>query len=187
MTPSATYEEARLDLLDLQFHRYRGGGLVSRYHRSRGLLVIPVMGPAGTPPVVARTHAPIGYREVDFNYSKSGGPPVMPAAADTNSGDLILSEEHSFPAPSPDQNGRLLFGVNGHFTYVQPDGGRTPDDTFPIDSHPFPSQVDALGQYDLSATESLTDTATFQDRVVNGAWNMQVIDSRLLSSYNIIG
>lgn len=183
-----TFEGARLDLVDLQYHRYQGGSnLFSRYHRDRGLLVIPVMGPAGTPPVVVRVHAPVGYREVDFSYAKSGGPPLMPAAADTQSGDTILTEEHNFPAPTPDQDGRLLYGVAGHFTYVQPYGGRTPEDEFPIDAHPFPTQVDALGQVELSGVESLGELATVNGRILHGVWNRQVVDSKVLSAYKIIG
>lgn len=183
-----TFEEARLDLVDLQYHRYQGGSnLFSRYHRNRGLLVIPVMGPAGTPPVVVRVHAPIGYREVDFSYAKSGGPPLMPAAADSNSGDLILTEEHNFPAPTPDQDGRLMYGVAGHFTYVQPYGGRTPEDSFPIDAHPFPTQVDALGEFDLSGVDSASELNSFHGRTIHGVWNQRVIDSTQLSAYKIIG
>lgn len=181
-----TFEEARPDRRDLQFHRYRGGSeLVSRYNRDRGLLVIPVMGPAGTPPVVARVHAPVGYREVNFAYAKSGGPPLMPAAADTQSGDTILSEQHEFPAPGVGQDGRLMFGVRGSFLYVQPYGGRTPEDSFPIDAHPFPSPVDALGEFDMSGLDNVP--ASFMSRTIHGTYNQQVVDSRLLSSYKIIG
>src|SRR4051812_40541949 len=96
---AATFEEARADLVDLQAHKYRAGSaLESSYERNRGLLVIPVMGPAGTAPVVARVHAPYGVRTVEFAYAKQDAPPLMPAAADTNSGDTILSEGHTFPA-----------------------------------------------------------------------------------------
>lgn len=181
-----TFEEARLDLVDLQLHRYRGSALFSHYQRDRGILVIPVMGPEGTPPVIARVHAPIGYRTVDFSYAKAGGPPLMPAAANTSSGDIILSEEHKFAAPVTDTHGNLIFGVSGHFTYVQPNGGRGPDNSFPIDSHPFPTAIDALGQYDLSGV-SRGLVSNFSGRTLHGVWNQEVVDSRYLSSYTIIG
>lgn len=187
-----TFEEARTDLIDLQAQRYKAGsGLQSHYHRDRGLLVIPVMGAAGTAPVVARVHAPIGYREVDFEYAKQGSPPLMPAAADSHTGDTILTEDHWFPAPSLDTEGQVVYGVRGHFVYVQPLGGRGPDDTFPIDGHPFVTGVDAIPDRRFVVPPRLVTPNLIGDRlvaaVVDGMWNREVVDSRMLSAYRIIG
>lgn len=178
-----TFEEARSDLVDLQVHRYRSGtGITSDYHRSRGLLVIPVMGPAGIPPKVVRVHAPYGTREVHWAGVKEGSPPLMPAAADTNSGDTILSESHRFSAPVAGMSGELVFNASGVFSYVQPDGGRGPDDEFPIDAQPYPSAVDMLGEFALP-----NPSADYFSKVIDGRYNREVIDNRILSAYKMIG
>lgn len=188
---AATFEEARSDLLDLAVHRYRNGyGLRSQYMRDKGLQVIPVMGAEGTPPQVMRVHASYGVREVEWQYAKQAVPPLMPAAADTTSGDTLLSATHWFHAPVGDPSGNLVFSAAGHFTYVQPGGGRGPDDEFPIDSHPFPTAVDAIGEYSsIPKAHSLGETRDSQllRAVLDGRYNKEVIDSRVLSAYKIIG
>ena len=171
---------ARPDLLDLQIHRYRvGGGTVSTYNRDRGILVIPVMGPEGTPPVQVRVHAPIAVREVEFEYTKQGGPPVFPAPGDTPSGDTILTESLTFHAPITDQSGELVYSVSGAYSYVQADGGRSEGDTFPIDRHPFLTRIDLLGAIpspQMSPTSEL----------FRGRWNIDGVDTTKLASYGLI-
>lgn len=188
---ASTYEEARLDLIDLQAHRYRKSHLESMYTRDRGLLVIPVMGPVGTAPVVARVHAPVATRRVEFEYIKQNAPPVFPAAADTTSGDTILDETIVFPAPSMNPENQLMFGVRGVYEFVQAGDGRGPEDQFPIDSHPFPTNVDMLGQIDLGSVTGTSRLRTpannFVEKHLESSFNSQVIDSRQLMGYNIIG
>lgn len=183
-----TFEEARADLVDFQAHKYRtGSSLESTYHRERGLLVIPIMGPVGTAPVVARVHAPYGLRTVEFGYSKVDSPPLMPAAADTHTGDTILSETHTFPAPGTNMDGHLVFGVRGTFTYVQPLGGRTPEDKFPIDAHPFPTAIDGLGEFNTAVLTTSPGQDQFMSDAIDGRWNRDNVDARVLSAYKIIG
>jgi len=105
-------------------HQVRGYDLdvnASHYDRDEGLLAIPVMGPAGTPPKVVRVHAAIGYRRVNWAYNKRGAPPIMPSMSNTtDNNDIFLGGDLSLPVPAlgGDQN-QLDYVATGEYTYVQ--------------------------------------------------------------------
>ena len=168
------------DRLDLQYYYYKGSSAKSRYVRNNGLLVIPVMGPAGTAPILVRTHAPYGARETDFEYMKQGSPPVFPSPEDTKTGDILLSSTVEIPAPVTSQQGGLLYAIRGHHAYVQPLGGRSQGDTFPIDAHPFPTRIDTLGQ-------EITELTNPEDLIAYGQWTKNGITTADLTSNTIIG
>lgn len=169
-----------LNLFDLQVDRYRDqASTVSSYSRDRGLLVIPVMGPAGTAPIIARVHAPYATRTVKINYSKHGSPPMFPALTDTPSGDTLLAENLDLPAPIVDQQGRLVYGISGELVFVQPLGGRTQGSNFPIDRHPFPTPIDLLGAFE-------TPEMSFISQVLYGEWNSQNVETAKLTSSGLI-
>lgn len=174
-----TFQEFRAELVDTNGHLYRDSRVQSAYIRDEGLLVIPVMGPAGTAPSVVRVHAPYGVRRSRFRAEKENQPPLFPPQADTDSGDVILHSEVAFPAPAPNPDGRLVFAVSGEYTFVQPLGGRGPDNTYPIDRHPFPTAVDRIGSLPPPGVDTLDDSTWW--------WNCEYIDARLLCSYNLLG
>lgn len=177
--PVTTFEEYRADLTDPQIERYRASQGRSVYRRDSGLLVIPVMGPPGTAPIVARVHAPYGTRTETFQSAKSGMPPVFPAPADTTSGDTLLVADLEFPLPTFDQDGKPVYGVQGEYTYVQPDGGRGPEDQFPINRHPFPTMLDYLTMLPRPKNNPVYDRVFM--------WNTDSVDVQLLGSYSLIG
>lgn len=170
----------RPDFTDLQIDRYRDTATIrSSYQRDHGLLVIPVMGPAGTAPVVARVHAPYGTRTTSFNYSKHGSPPLMPSLEDTSSGDVLLAADLSFPAPITDQSGTLIYGAEGELMFVQPLGGRAQGDSFVLDRHPFPTKVDILGAYP-------SPEMSFPSSIMFGEWNSGSVDTAKLTSSGLV-
>lgn len=168
------------DTLDFQYDNYRKSTLGSSYSRSEGLLVIPVMGPEGTAPVVVRVHASFGVRTVSFDYAKQASPPLFPAIQDSQSNDILLSADLMFPAPITDGQQQLVFGVRGSYEYVQPGGGRTQGDAFPIDAHPFATKIDMLG-------EMQTDITNPDVNFVWGQWNQDEVDTAVLTATRIIG
>lgn len=168
------------DKLDVQFNKYRDASVASSFSRDEGLLVIPVMGPAGTAPAVVRTHAPYGTRNTEFTFDKQSTPPLFPAIADTVSGDVMLGAVLVTPAPITDQQNNLVYRVRGSYHYVQPLGGRGQGDNFPIDAYPFPTRIDTLGELKPDITNPDVMTAL-------GQWYGQHIDTTLFTGDRIIG
>ncbi len=168
------------DRIDLQFSKYQRSGMNSRYKRDEGLLVIPVMGPAGTPSCLVRVHAPVGVRSTDFEYVKQGTPPLIPAMQDTTSGDIFLGAVVEFKAPVMDDQKILMYAARGEYEFVQAAGGRGQGDTFPIDSHPFLTSVDALG-------ELMPNMTSPQDLTTDGLWYEDSVDTNLLTTSKTIG
>lgn len=176
---AGTFQEYRAELVDTNAHLYRDARSQSAYVRDEGLLVIPVMGPAGTAPAVVRVHAPYGLRRSQFTSQKVGQPPLFPPQADTTSGDKILTSDLVFTTPVPMPDGKLLFGVSGEYVYVQPLGGRGPDSTYPIDRHPYPTLINRLTALPPPTGDSIDDM-TWQ-------WNCDFVDARILCSYDLFG
>jgi hypothetical protein len=174
-----TFKDYRAQLVDTNAHLYTGSQGSSAYTRDEGLLVIPVMGPAGTAPSVVRVHAPYGVRRSRFAASKLYQPPLFPPAADTTSGDTILHSEITFPTPALGPEGALEFSVAGEYVYVQPDGGRDTESTFPINRHPFPTTINVLNRLRKPAADDGLD--------MTWHWNCDYIDARLLCSYDLFG
>ena len=108
------------DAIDIQSEMYESGQNSSSYNRDEGLLVLPVMGPVGTPPKRIRVHAPIGYRTVRWAYKKRATPPFIPSMADTPSGDIFLGGDVVMNTPDlgGSQN-QLDFSAAGEYSYVQ--------------------------------------------------------------------
>lgn len=179
MPASSTFAEARQKLRDSRADAYLTATGMSTWERDEGLLVVPVMGPVGTAPVVLRVHAPIGYRESEFSYAKDRVPPLFPAPANTTSGDIILTSELGFPVPRPNTNGDITFGVTGRYTFVQPAEPRGTESEFPIDKHPFISTLDILHTLPPPSGDAYKDMLW--------TWNSDSVDARLLCSYDILG
>lgn len=168
------------DKRDMQMHRYVKAGVESKYTRNEGLLVIPVMGPAGTPPALVRTHAPYGLRQSEFEAVKSGTPPLFPAPVDTGSGDVLLNATLLIPAPTGDQSGLPVFGIRGNYLFVQPLGGRTNGDNFKFDQLPVPVAGMIPGTYDIQVNG---DTYI---KMIESIYNFDFLATPALSSEALI-
>jgi hypothetical protein len=171
-----TFAEYRANLLD-NAERYRHSSGESAYEQDAGILVIPVMGPAGTAPVQVRVHAPVGYRTVRYKAAASKTPPLLPAPADTDGGDTLLTADITMPTPAPQEDGTLLFGAACEYTYVQPGGGRGTEDTFPLGKHPFLTLMDAIA--------TLPPPRGGLQENVDWHWNTPDYDMRLLGTYDL--
>ena len=173
-----SYNVGTPDLYDFQPHRYSTSKGESSYSHDTGILVIPVMGPVGTAPVTVRTHAPIGFRTYTFEHVKDGTPPILPAMANTPSGDIFLGGAIGFPTPTQNIDNTLRFGQHGEYTYVQAEV-RGSTSVFPIDRHPMPTMIDSLGVdklYDLDGQPGLLDMR----------WQANGVDAKVLTSYGIV-
>ncbi len=189
MSTPTVFHEAKPLIVDKQRDNYRHASIKSSYTSDDGILVIPVMGPVGTPPVMARVHAPIGYRTTEYHASKQGSPPVYPAQYDTPSGDIMLSSSVEIPGPVEDSQGKLVFGVRTVYNFVQGleyledgtlyrSGPRKTEDWFPLDKLPFLSMTDTLGAVDRQASG--------ENQGGYNTWNAPLVDSRVLGSYRMI-
>ena len=182
----ATYNQGTPDLYDFQAHRYRTSKGESTYSRDDGILVIPVMGPDGTAPVTVKTHASIGFRVYTFEQVKDGTPPLLPAMADTPSGDVFLGSTISFPTPGQNMKNDLRFGQRGEYTYLQAEV-RGSTSVFPIDRHPMPTMIDSLGldrllELDVQPGPQGLEQVSFLDE----RWQADGVDAMALTSYGIV-
>lgn len=109
------------DKKDAQGNLYTDTRATSEYERDTGILVIPIAGPAGTPPLVVQAHSPYGFRVDKFGYSKRNTPPVIPSPdAETSTGDILLNANLNFMQPRiRDNQNHLEYAVYGTYTYVQ--------------------------------------------------------------------
>lgn len=173
-----TFAEYRAKLLDAHAHRYAASGGLSKYSRDLGLLVVPVMGAVGTAPVIGRVHAPIGYRTSSYEAVANGRPPILPAMANTDSGDKLLTADVVFGLPQVSDDGTAMFAAMTEYIYVQPLGGRGPEDTFPMDKHPFPTIIDSMELLPPPSGDPVRDLAWH--------YNVRGYDMRQYSTYNML-
>lgn len=106
---------------DAQSDRYDFYTSTHSYSYESGNLVLPVMGPDGTPPHVVKVHAAFGGRTSVSKSRKRGNPPIFPAlGVDTPSGDTFLSGNLAFATmPSGSNASQLDYAVESHNEYVQ--------------------------------------------------------------------
>lgn len=105
---------------DAEPSQYRDWVKGSGYSRDTGLLVIPIAGPSGTPPLIIQVHSPYGMRVESWEASKKNTPPVIPSPIDTPSGDILLKADITFMQPViRDQQNQLEYYAEGVYTYVQ--------------------------------------------------------------------
>jgi hypothetical protein len=173
-----TFAATRQKIRDQAAFAYQQAVNFDTYQRFKGVQPIPVMGPVGTPPVLARVHAPYGIRKAEFEYARDRVPPPVPAPADSDSGDTILSAEYVFPTPRVNANGSLTYGVKGELVFVQPLDGRGTESEFPMSLHPFVSPLDAVHTKPGPSGDG-EDDLTWQ-------WNSKSYDMRTLGSYGIL-
>lgn len=134
------------DRLDVpsRYVDYRGD---SSFTVDRGVIPIPLAGPDGSAPVLVKVHAEIGYRTTDVTAAKFGAPPVLPAACDTPSGDMILgcSYDYFMPQISPNQDS-YIYRADAKMTYVQGSlRGSGGSSTFQTIDYPYHMDLIDLG------------------------------------------
>lgn len=151
----------------------------SSYELHEGILVLPVMGAAGTPPISARVHAAYTTRHSAFEYVRAKTPSVIPAPGDTLSGHKYLGGAIRVAAPKQDGQGSLIFASKGHYDYVLPVDIRSSGLIY-FDSHGYNSNIEFLGIVPLNQTR---DSA---GNFVNDTWNSPYFDLNVLASAKIL-
>lgn len=124
----------------------RGGQDYTGYRQNNtfeydpGVFVLPIA--SRTPrAVVARVHGGLGLRRVNVAASKRGGPPILPAATDTDQDTLVAC---SIGVPLPAFSGDSAafdWAATGTYLYVTTGdkGPRVPGKSFlPTGQYPFP-------------------------------------------------
>jgi hypothetical protein len=137
-----------------KYANYSKWGSDNTYRITSGQFVIPLaitQGEATTENaafVLVSAHPPISFRNVTFDTTKKGGPPVVPSPE--SSGPFVFLEgQLHFSGPSVSTNGYSFdWGVSGSYTYVQ-NARFDPGDGFVLTSFPFPlaQQVANQGQF----------------------------------------
>lgn len=143
-----------------QTQRY---GAVRQRTRNEGILVMPVAGPPGTPPMIVRVHAGLDMSTVDFDASKIGEPPIVPAAEPRDPNLILLggSQTASLPMIQP---GGHIWQLSGHYEYVHKKltglDGPMPTGMMPIDfgtsiGNEIPAEVFTTGIIAIPATTTI--------------------------------
>lgn len=121
---------------DIQADNYRYNECASSYMRDRGLLVIPIAGPEGTPPLIIKVHSSYGFRTEKFDIAKNNTQPVIPSPQDTTTtGDILLTADLNLMQPRiRDQQNNLEYAISGFYTYVQA-SVRGTESTYPTQNY----------------------------------------------------
>jgi hypothetical protein len=136
-----------------QGHEYLGYRQNSEYSYESGVFVLPL---ASREPqtVIVRVHGGLGVRRVNVAASKRGGPPILPAAVDTDR-DTLISCTVNVPLPAIIQDAPSFnWTVTGEYLYVTTGikGPRVPGKDFlPAGQYPFPLPLQDAAVEVLSA------------------------------------
>ena len=102
----------------------------------KGLVVLPIARRTSGHRVI-RLHGGYAKRTVRWAASRTGRPPLIPAANDTT-GDTLLSASFvpSLPTPNPDGPG-YDWSCRGEYVYVQGTARVPGENAFPVGQYPF--------------------------------------------------
>jgi len=143
---------------DSQIESYRKATNESKYSRDEGLLVLPVMGPAGTPPTVLRMHGGVGFRKVRWEAEKLGAPPLIPAFTSTSNDTIMFSDLYlSTPKVSGSQV-QYLYEAHGEYTFVQ-NVTRGVDSNFQTGNMPY--QTQRMNNFIFNASNGISVLSNF--------------------------
>lgn len=92
---------------------------VANFPTDFGLMVIPVAGPDGTPPVVAKTHAKLAMKSVSWTAKKDGKPGHIPCPEEKDGNEVLLSTALTPAVPKLLTNGLAhSWSIGGVYNYV---------------------------------------------------------------------
>jgi len=167
-------------------HDESGAG--SEYVLHAGLRVIPVQGPADTPPVVVRIHAPYTTRRSGWSYQKGGSPPLIPAPGTTVTGHTFMGGSIAIAAPGATSgpDAALMFSAKGQYEFVLPKHV-TEEGKIQFDAHPWASGVDLLGRIDPAALSAKDQERTEKMGFFYNTWTSPYFDLDVLVSNRILG
>lgn len=99
-------------------NNYRQYDLDGRYETDNGLLIVPVGGPVGTPPVLMRMHAGYTTRNVAWTIERMGAKPVLPSVSTGNSNEILAYRSVTVAAPLLGTNNQV-YRASGLYTYYE--------------------------------------------------------------------
>lgn len=123
--PYNGYTDNRSTLLDTaKKQNYDASGVLSMYSsysRDTGVIVVPLSDPEAESVVFVHLCNNYGTRTVEFEASKRGTPPIVPAPMDSYvAGDVLLGANITVFKPIPDDgSGGANWRVTGTYTYGQ--------------------------------------------------------------------
>lgn len=108
---------------------------------SPGVAVSPSSNRSGAARLI-RLCGAYGTRTVSFDAARTGMPPILPSAADTD-GDTFVSGAVTLPLPIPDtRNTGYTFRGFGKYVYLQNDVRVPGTDPLPTGAYPFDTTAD---------------------------------------------
>lgn len=115
---------------------YKGFAQKNDFQHDLGLVVLPVASRTAAHRVI-RLHGGYATRRVTWRADRTGRPPIIPAAADTE-GDKLLSASvvPRLPVPMRGEAG-YEWSVSGEYVYVQNTPRVAGETTFPVGNYPF--------------------------------------------------
>lgn len=132
------------------------------YAHQTGTVVAPSSNRSGTPRLI-RIGCPVGMRTVEFEAVRSGMPPILPAAEDTD-GDTYIGGTVALPLPIPDtRNGGYTFAGSGRYVYLQNTVRVPGTDPLPTGSFPFQTLADTVAQSRLQTLDGYAAAVTDPD------------------------
>jgi hypothetical protein len=180
------------------------GGFTQRnfFRNDSGVVALPVAGRTAAHRRI-RLHGGMGTRIVKWRADRTGRPPVIPAAADTDA-DVLLSHQVIPHLPRPQSGGDAYdWSVEGEYVYVQKAPRTAGVDSFPVGDHPYPVQpvfqvastlaAPYLGYYTAAADGQkfdalITKLASVVPTDANGQWQWPFLAlPAVLSSTHLIG
>lgn len=171
------------------------------YTYDSGLVVMPVLGLTPKHRVI-RLHSGVGMRTVTWRASRTGAPPIIPAAVDTD-GDKLLGTVVTPVLPAPNEQAKgYNWLVTGEYTFVQTTPRIAGTNAFPTGNYPYIVSpqcdvgADLIGSQAASiirnnpgtdVTDQITELAVQRAPVSNGVvtWPFTVLPAAASSTHLI--
>lgn len=141
----------RLDKVETQ--DYTDHRIDNAFSQVEGVVVLPVAARVSAYRLI-RLHGGYGTRKCRWTTSRSGKPPVIPAANDTAE-DLFLGSKVVTNLPTPNRAGTYDWTVSGEYEYVQKVPRYAGVSAFPVGNYPF-----LIDQQTAAATQILAPIAS---------------------------
>lgn len=169
-----------------QAQEYIGYRQITDYEYDPGVFVLPIASREAKT-IAARVHGGVGYRKVNVAASKRGGPPILPAAADTDR-DVLVGCTINLPLPSfHGDSPNYTWTAGGSYTYVTAGKPRIPGrDMLPAGQYPFPLPLqDAVASETAKGHDSIVSIAqALAGKIATGSyvWPFTVMPPQFFNS-----
>lgn len=185
---SSSFSDFTKNRIDLQAVGYEQDGTISSYTIDDGLVIIPIQGPIGTSPVVARIHAPFTTRTTSGSAVKKNAPPLIPAPANTATGHIFIGGSIDLPAPNVTGTPQQLYGVKYTYNFLVPTHIKIAGaGKLLFDSHPYMSGVDILGNIPPDVNPANNTDANAKMGYMWNTWTGAFFDLEKFTTNRMLG